>query len=62
MNESGQKGNMRNEDFMIHFLNYLPEDYDVFFDGLENCLTATGDNVLTIDMVCKKLKDCYEKN
>ena len=54
---------------MISILNNLPEDYDVILDGLENCLTATGDNVLTINVICKnwimgtkKLKAKRRKN
>ena len=44
----GQKGNVTDEDFMIHVLNNLPEEYDVILDRLENCLTATGENALQL--------------
>ena len=39
MNEFGQKVNVSNEDFMIHILKHLPQEYDTILDGLENCLT-----------------------
>ena len=50
-----QKGNVSDEDFMIHLLNNLPMEYDVILDGLENHLTATGKNALSIDSIHKKL-------
>ena len=46
---------------MTHFKNNLPNEYDVVLDGLDNHLMATGDNVLTINMICKKLNHQYEK-
>ena len=49
LTEFGQKGNVSDEDFKIHSLNNLPKEYDVILDGLENHLTATGENALTID-------------
>ena len=61
MNEFGQKGNISDEDFMIHMLSNLPEEYDVILDGLENRLMATGENALTIDTIREKLNHRYEK-
>ena len=58
---SGQKGNVSDKDFMIHILNNLPKEYHVILDGLENHLTATRDNALTIDLICKKLNHRYKK-
>ena len=46
---------------MIHVLNNLLKEYDVIFDGLENCLTATRENILTIDSICEKMNHSYEK-
>ena len=46
---------------MIHVLNNFPKEYDVILDGHENCLTATGDNALTIDSIREKLNHRYEK-
>ena len=46
---------------MIHVLNNLPKEYNVILDGLENHLTATGENALTIDSICKKLNHRYKK-
>ena len=37
MNIFSQKGNVSDEDSMIHVLNNLPDEYDVILDGLENC-------------------------
>ena len=62
MNKFSQKVNVSDEDFMIHVLNNWPKKYDVILDGLENCLTATGIDVLTIDSICKKLNYRYKKN
>ena len=61
MNEFGQKGSVSDEDFMIHVMNNLPKEYDVILDGLENHLTATGENALDIDLICKRLNHRYEK-
>ena len=61
MNKFRQKGNITDKDFMIHILNNLPEEYNVIPDGLENCLTATRDDVLAIDAICKKLNCQTEK-
>ena len=46
---------------MIHVLNDLPKEYDVVLDGQENCLTANGNDALTIEVICKKLNYKYEK-
>ena len=62
LNEQIQtKGNISDEDDMIHILNNLPEEYDVILDGLENGLTVIGENALTIDTIRKKLNHRYEK-
>ena len=61
MNESRLKGSITVKDFMIHILNNLPKEYDIILDGLENHLTATGNNVLRIDMIRKKLNHWNEK-
>ena len=46
---------------MIHILNNLPKDYNMILDGLENRLTATGDNMLTIDLIKTKKKKKLKK-
>ena len=61
MNEFRLKGHISDEDFMIHFLNNLSKEYDLIFNGLENYLMVSGDNVLTIDVICKKLNYWYKK-
>ena len=62
MTKFGQKGNLSDEDFMIHVLNNLPEEYNVILDGLKNRLMATGENALTIDLICEKLNHRYKKS
>ena len=52
---------LQDKDFMIHVVNNLPKDYNVILNGLENCLMATGDDELTINVICKKLNHWYEK-
>ena len=49
---------MRNQ---IHILTKLSKNYDVILDGLENRLAATGDDVLNIAMIFKKLNHPYKK-
>ena len=47
---------------MIHVLNNLSEEYNVILDGIENHLTSSGYEVLTIEVICKKLnKEKSEK-
>ena len=55
MNEFGQKGYITDEDFMINVLNNL------ILHGLENNITVTGDNALTINIIHKKIIHWYEK-
>ena len=61
MTKFGQKGNISDEDFMIHILNNLPEEYDVILDRLKNHLTVTRENALTIDLIHEKLHHRYQK-
>ena len=61
MNKFGLKDNVTDKDFMIHVLNNLPKEYDVIPDGLENCLMASGNDVLTINMIHKNLNHQYKK-
>ena len=55
------KGNISDEDFMIHVLNNLPEKYDVILNRLQNCLMENRDNALTIDIIRKKINRLYKK-
>ena len=55
------KGFIAGVDFVIHVMNILPEEYGVILDGLENCLTANGDNVLTIEVICRKVNHHCKK-
>ena len=57
----GLKGNVNDEDFLIHVLNNLPNEYDVILDGFENHVTLSGDDSLTIEVICEKFKHWYEK-
>ena len=61
MNEFGLKGSISDKDFIIHFLNDLPKKYDVILDGLENCLTSSGDDALMIQVIREKLNNRYKK-
>ena len=61
MSEFSQKGSVSDEDFMINVLNNFPKEYNVILDGLENHLTATGENALNIDLFREKLNHRYEK-
>ena len=38
---------------MMHDLNNFPKEYDIILDGLENCLTASGNDALTIEVIYK---------
>ena len=49
------KGNITDDDFMIHILNNFPEEYDVILNGMESYLTSTDPDALTIEMICEKL-------
>ena len=60
MTKFGKKGNVSDEDFMIHILNNLPEEYDVILDRLENCLMVTGENALMINSIREKLNHWYD--
>ena len=61
MNKFRQKGSMTDEDFMIHILNNLPEEYDVILDALDSCLMVTRDDVLTINVIHEKSNHRYKK-
>ena len=50
MNKFGLKDSISDEDFMI-LLNNLHKKYDVILDGLENCLTPSGNDALTIYVI-----------
>ena len=62
MNESGQKGSITDEDFMIHVLNNLSKDYDVILNELNNHVTVPMDDALTINMICEKRKNRKRKS
>ena len=61
MSEFGTEDSVKDEDFMIHVLNNLPEEYDVVMDGLENQLMLTGPDVLIIKVICDELNQCTKK-
>ena len=60
MTKFGSKGSISNEDFMICILN-LPEEHYVILDGLENCLSSSGTNALTIKIIQLNLNHQYKK-
>ena len=49
------------KDFMVKILNNLPSEYDVVLDGLENKLTLTGSDALTVESIRDKLNNRYER-
>ena len=61
MGEFGVIGNICNEDFMIHVLDYVPKEYNLILDHLENCLMSSGLDELTIKVICEKFKHWYEQ-
>ena len=46
------KGNITDENVMLQLLNNLPEEYDVILD---NHLSSSRENALTIKVICEKL-------
>ena len=46
---------------MVKILNNLPSEYDVILDGLENSLTLTGSDALTVECIRDKLNNWYEQ-
>ena len=62
MSEFSAKGNMTDEDFMIHTLNILHKEYNVILNGFENQLTLTDCDAWTIEMIQDKLNHYYEKS
>ena len=60
MNKFGLKGNITDKDFMTHVLNNLPKEYNLIL-GLEIHLSLIGVDVLTIDVICKKIDHQYKK-
>ena len=61
MNKFSLKDKIMDKDFTILVLNNLPKEYDVILDRLENYLTESGNNILTLD-ICKKIKPPVWKN
>ena len=61
MSKLGLISNMTDEGFMIHVLNNLPKEYDVILDGLENYLTSSSEDALTIEALCEKLCHWHKK-
>ena len=49
------------KDLMVKVINNLPEEYDVVVDGLENKLSLSGDESLTVEKMRDKLNDRYQR-
>ena len=49
------------KDLMVKVINNLPEEYDVVVDGLENKLSLSGDEALTVEKMRDKLNDRYQR-
>ena len=54
-------GSISDNEFMIYIPNNFLQDYDIFLDTLKNCLIVSRNNVLTVDVICKKLNQWYKK-
>ena len=63
MNGISISSKMTDQDFMIHILNNLPEEYDVVLDGMESrlMLEESDSNKLTIENIRDKLNNRYER-
>ena len=61
INKFGLKGKITDEDFMIHVLNNFPKKNNVILNGFMNHLTSSGDDTLTIKVICRKLNHRYGK-
>ena len=55
MSEFSVNSNIKNQDFIIHILHNLPEEFVIILVGLENHLATTGPDVLTIKVKRDKL-------
>ena len=49
------------KDLMVYILNNLPKDYDVTMENLELLLNKNGDKALTVEIICDKLREKYER-
>ena len=54
------KGIITDEVFIIRVLHNLPKEYNKIVGGLENHLTLSRDNALTIEVICEKLNHQYK--
>ena len=54
-------GNITVKDFVVHFLNNFPEEYNMILNSLENHLILIGPNALTIAVIYYKLNQKHEK-
>ena len=61
MSEFGTKVSITDDDFMIHVLGNLYEEYNIILDGLVHHLTLTGPDAMTIEVNCDKLNQWFEK-
>ena len=59
MSKIREEGDISDEDLMIHILN--TKENDVILDGLENDLSLSGPDALTIEVIYRKFNPWYEK-
>ena len=50
------KSKMTNNNFIIHILSSIFEEYDIILDGLENCQTSSGSDAHMIELICENEK------
>ena len=57
----GVKGNISNENLMIHVLDSLPKQYSAILDCLDNHCMSSGPDVFIIKMILEKLNHWHKK-
>ena len=58
--EIGLTSCMSDDDFMLHFIGNLPEEYKAVFTDLQNRLIAESGEKQPIELMCQKLNVCFK--
>ena len=62
MSEFGMKGNISNENLVVHVVNNLLEEDNIILDGLKNCLIFSGPDALIIEIISEKWNHWHKKS
>ena len=54
-------GSINDKDFLIHILNNLPKEYNVFFGCAGESCHKSGNDALTIEVIREKLNHRYKR-